>query len=98
MDEPTKGIDAFFKRELAAVLRKLIGEGLPVVMVSHDVEFCARYADSVSLLFDGAVITTNTPRAFFAMNSFYTTAANRMSRHVFTNAVTDEDVIELCLQ
>ncbi len=98
LDEPTKGIDAFFKRELAAVLRKLIGEGLTVVMVSHDVEFCARYADSVSLLFDGAVITTNTPRAFFAMNSFYTTAANRMSRHVFTNAVTDEDVIELCLQ
>ena len=97
LDEPTKGIDAFFKRKLAKVLRGLIQEGLTVILVSHDVEFCARYADSVSLFFDGAVVTTNTPRAFFAMNSFYTTAANRMSRHVFTNAVTDEDVIELCL-
>ncbi len=97
LDEPTKGIDSFFKRKLAEVLRQLIQRGLTVIMVSHDVEFCARHADSVSLFFDGAVVATNTPRAFFSMNSFYTTAANRMSRHVFTNAVTDEDVMELCL-
>ncbi len=96
LDEPTKGIDAFFKRTLAEVLQGLVRSGVAVIMVSHDVEFCARYADSVSLFFDGSVVTTNTPRAFFAMNSFYTTAANRMSRHVFANAVTDEDVIELC--
>ena len=29
-------------------------------------------------------------------NSFYTTAANRMSRHLFANAVTNEDVVALC--
>ena len=40
-------------------------------------------------------IHLNTPRRFFARNSFYTTAANRMSRHVFPDAVTAEDVIEL---
>ena len=28
-------------------------------------------------------------------NSFYTTAANRMSRHVFRDAITAEDVDEL---
>ena len=67
-------------------------------MVSHDVEFCAKYADSISMFFDGSVITTNTPRRFFAQNSFYTTAANRMSRHIFENAVTDEDVTELILR
>ena len=52
-------------------------------MVSHDVEFCAKYADLVSMFFDGSVVTTNTPNQFFSRNSFYTTAANRMSRHVF---------------
>lgn len=97
LDEPTKGIDSFFKHKLAEVLQKLIEQKLTVVMVSHDIEFCARYASSVSMFFDGSVVTTNTPRSFFAANSFYTTAANRMSRQVFTNAVTDEDVIELCL-
>ena len=64
-------------------------------MVSHDVEFCARHADYVSMFFDGQILTTNTPRRFFARNSFYTTAANRMSRHIFPDAVTAEDVIEL---
>lgn len=96
LDEPTKGIDGFFKRELAEVLHGLIERGVSIVMVSHDVEFCARYATSVSLFFDGSIVTTDAPRAFFSENSFYTTAANRMSRQVFANAVTDEEVIELC--
>ena len=37
-------------------------------------------------------------KAFFSQNSFYTTAANRMSRHVFPYAITDEEVIRLCLR
>ena len=98
LDEPTKGIDSFFKEKLADILCKLKGEGITIVMVSHDVEFCAKYADQVSMFFDGQILTTDTPRRFFGANSFYTTAANRMSRHVFRNAVTAEDVIDLCRQ
>ena len=96
LDEPTKGIDSFFKEKLAAILSHLKETGVTVVMVSHDVEFCARHADSVSMFFDGAVVTTNTPLRFFANNSFYTTAANRMSRHLFRGAIVDEDVIARC--
>ncbi|MBP3479804.1 MAG: ATP-binding cassette domain-containing protein [Oscillospiraceae bacterium] len=98
LDEPTKGIDSFFKEKLAAILCKLKEQGITVVMVSHDVEFCAKYADMVSMFFDGQILTTDTPRRFFGNNSFYTTAANRMSRHVFSMAVTAEDVIALCNQ
>ena len=96
LDEPTKGIDSFFKEKLAAILCKLKAQGITVVMVSHDVEFCAKYADMVSMFFDGQILTTDTPRRFFGNNSFYTTAANRMSRHVFSMAVTAEDVVALC--
>ena len=96
LDEPTKGIDSFFKLKFAEVLEKLKEQGVTIIMVSHDVEFCARYADTVSMFFDGSIITTNTPNRFFSQNSFYTTAANRMSRHIFDNAVTNEDVIKLC--
>lgn len=96
LDEPTKGIDGFFKIKLARILQRLCERGITIVMVSHDVEFCARYANSVSMFFDGGIITTNTPRRFFSQNSFYTTAANRMSRHMFKDAVTNEDVIKLC--
>ena len=98
LDEPTKGIDSFFKEKLADILCKLKEQGITVVMVSHDVEFCARYADMVSMFFDGQILTTDTPRRFFGNNSFYTTAANRMSRHVFSMAVTAGDVIDLCRQ
>ena len=98
LDEPTKGIDSFFKEKLATILCKLKEQGITIVMVSHDVEFCAKYADMVSMFFDGQMLTTDTPRRFFGNNSFYTTAANRMSRHVFSMAVTAEDVLELCRQ
>ena len=96
LDEPTKGIDNFFKLKFAEILNRLKERGVTILMVSHDVEFCAKYADFVGMFFDGNVITTNTPNRFFSQNSFYTTAANRMSRHLFENAITNEDVIELC--
>ena len=95
LDEPTKGIDSFFKETFAGILKDLQSQGITIVMVSHDVEFCARYADEVAMFFDGQVLTTDTPRRFFGGNSFYTTAAHRMSRHVFHMAVTAEDVIDL---
>ena len=95
LDEPTKGIDCFFKETFAKILADLKARGITIVMVSHDVEFCARYADVVAMFFDGQILTTDTPRRFFGANSFYTTAAHRMSRHVFDGAVTAEDVIAL---
>lgn len=98
LDEPTKGIDSFFKEVFADILARLKAQGITIVMVSHDVEFCAKYADYVSMFFDGQILTTDNPQHFFGSNSFYTTAANRMSRHVFHNAVTAENVIDLYRQ
>ena len=95
LDEPTKGLDAFFKVQFADILCKLKNKGITILMVSHDVEFCAEYADFVSMFFDGQILTTETPHRFFGQHSFYTTAANRMSRCVFQNAVTAGDVAEL---
>lgn len=95
LDEPTKGLDNEFKFKLAGILNQLRDRGVTIVMVSHDVEFCGRYGDRCAMFFDGKIITTNAPRTFFSGNSFYTTAANRMSRHIFTNAVNVDDVVEL---
>ncbi|MDR0468635.1 MAG: ATP-binding cassette domain-containing protein, partial [Peptococcaceae bacterium] len=93
LDEPTKGLDAEFKHIFAAILRRLTAAGVAVIMVSHDVEFCAAYADRCALFFDGGIVTENKPRAFFAGNSFYTTSANRMARDVLPDAVTVNDII-----
>ena len=95
LDEPTKGMDALFKAKFAGILKDFAGAGGTVLIVSHDVEFLAAYADKCALIFDGAVVSSGRPREFFSGNNFYTTAASRMSRHVFKNAVTAEDVIWL---
>jgi energy-coupling factor transport system ATP-binding protein len=93
LDEPTKGLDAAFKRVFAGILKSLASAGVAVVLVSHDVDFCAEYADSCALFFDGAVVTEGAPRDFFSGNSFYTTTANRMARSNLPRAVTPGDVI-----
>ncbi len=96
LDEPTKGLDAEFKQVFAQILERLLHRGVAVVMVSHDIEFCARYAHRCALFFDGAIVTEGAPRAFFSGNSFYTTSASRMARHLLPDAVTAEDVAAAC--
>ena len=96
LDEPTKGMDAEFKITFANILRHLMAQGVTVIMISHDVEFCATYADYCALFFDGAIVADGETREFFAGNNFYTTAANRMSRHILKDAITPNDVIEAC--
>lgn len=96
MDEPTKGIDAWSKSQLGGLLKRLKGQGITILMVTHDVEFAAEVSDRCGMFFDHAVVSVDTPEAFFCNNNFYTTAANRIARQQYENAVTCEDVIELC--
>ena len=96
LDEPTKGVDNDFKITFAQILKELTERGVCIIMVSHDVEFCAQNADRCGLFFDGGIVTMDAPQPFFAGKSFYTTAANRMARHLLPNAVTPEDVIVAC--
>lgn len=96
MDEPTKGMDAEYKEELGGILKKLQSHGMTIFMISHDVEFVAEYADTTGLFFEGNIVTSKKTRDFFAGNNFYTTAANRMARGLFPEAVTGKDVVS-CL-
>ncbi len=97
LDEPTKGMDAEFKSDFAEIINSLKKRGCTVIMISHDVEFCAKYADLCAMLFDGEIASASSAHRFFNENRFYTTAAGRMARGIIENAVTDED-IRLCLK
>ena len=96
LDEPTKGFDAEFKVTFSLILRRLVARGVTILMVSHDVPFCAEYAHKCGLFFDGSIVAEGTPREFFSGNSFYTTPANRMARHLIPKAVTVADIIGCC--
>ena len=82
--------------KFAKILCNLKEKNVTIFMVSHDLEFCARYADRCGLFFDGAIVTSNVPREFFSGNNFYTTSSNRMARGLFQKAITVKDVITCC--
>ncbi len=92
LDEATKGLDPFFKISLARVLKKLTEAGKTLFMVSHDIEFCAEYADTCAMFFDGQIVSVGKPHEFFPGNNFYTTSANKMAREHFPDAITWEEV------
>lgn len=98
MDEPTKGLDAEAKNGLIRIVRKLKNEGLTIVIVTHDPEFSAMCADRCGLFFRGNIVSEGTPSEFFSQNSFYTTAGIRMTKGYYDNAVTVDDITELCIK
>lgn len=96
LDEPTKGLDAYLKQELAAILKKLTAEGITMLMVTHDLEFAASYADRCALLFDGRITSEEEPHAFFTGNRFYTTTAGLIAEGYIPGAITCGEVITGC--
>ena len=96
LDEPTKGLDAYAKAELAQLLLTLCREGTSILIVTHDVEFAARYATRCALMFDGLLLSEGEPHDFFAGNRFYTTDANRIAAEHFPMDITCEEVIASC--
>ena len=96
LDEPTKGLDAYCKEEIGKMLMKLRDMGVTIVVVSHDIEFSARYSDRCAMFFDGSIVSEGTPKEFFIGNNFYTTVSNRIARNIFEDTLIYEDVVSLC--
>ena len=98
LDEPTKGLDAYSKKNLADIIKELKSAGMTIIAVTHDVEFASEVANRCALFFDGEILSADVPRKFFSENNFYTTASNRMARSIFRTAVTSTQVIDFCLK
>lgn len=96
LDEPTKGLDTYCKEEIGKMLMKLRDMGVTIVVVSHDIEFSARYSDRCAMFFDGSIVSEGTPKEFFLGNNFYTTVSNRIARNIFEDTLIYEDVVSLC--
>ena len=94
LDEATKGMDPFFKKNFGKMLKGLTANGVSIVLVSHDIEFCAEFADHCAMFFDGRITAEGSSREVLIDNSFYTTAANRISRGIIESALTVPELIE----
>ena len=96
LDEPTKGLDAYAKLQLANMLKGLCKEGAAILAVTHDVDFAAQYADECAMMFDGGIISRGEPHEFFGGNRFYTTDANRIAGDVAPGCITSGEVASQC--
>jgi energy-coupling factor transport system ATP-binding protein len=61
LDEPTAGMDAPGRKELLALLKCLVKEGIGVVHITHDLELALALADRVLVLEKGKTIFCGTP-------------------------------------
>ena len=91
LDEPTKGIDALSKENLAALIRGL-SKHMTIVVASHDLEFVAKISDRVAMIFNGQMESVDTMREFFSQNLFYTTTINKIIRENNPEIVLLEDL------
>lgn len=94
LDEPTKGLDVYRKKNLAEILKKLKASGITIVTVTHDVEFAAMCADRCALFFKGSIASEGDVHSFFVNNNFYTTYTCRMSRGICDGPVTVDEILE----
>lgn len=96
LDEPTKGMDGAFKKRFGELLQSLKASGVTIVIASHDTDFCAQYSDICALCFDKRITASSSTHEFFSQLNFYTTAANKISKNVFPNTITVDEVVEAC--
>ncbi len=61
LDEPTTGVDAATEEALRSVVRRLVDEGLPVLMATHDLDGVDEWFDRL-LVLDRRVLALGTPR------------------------------------
>lgn len=67
LDEPTAGLDPQGQAELMALFSQLQNEyGMTIILVTHQMEFVAQYAQQVLVFEQGTVIKTGTPEEIFA--------------------------------
>lgn len=90
LDEPSKALDVFYKKELISYLKSL---NKTIIIVSHDLDFVGDIADYVSFLSDGVITLAGDRRSVLSSLNYYTTQIRRITSTYLTSAVSTEDLI-----
>ena len=64
-DEPTSSLDPEMVGEVLQVMLGLASQGLTMVVVTHEMQFCKEVAASVSFMADGVILETGGPDDIF---------------------------------
>lgn len=56
LDEPTVGQDAIQRKAIGTLLDELHAEGRSIILISHDLDFCAAHAKRVIVMAEGRIL------------------------------------------
>jgi len=65
-DEPTSALDPEMVKEVLDVMIELAGEGMTMLVVTHEMGFARAVADRVIFMDRGEIVEQNEPETFFA--------------------------------
>lgn len=97
LDEPTQGLDQIATARVGTDLQALARSGCLVIAATHDVDFCARYADRALVLAAGQIVADGSPRAIIADEMFSTTPIRRLFRSIRPGILTLPDALSHAL-
>jgi energy-coupling factor transport system ATP-binding protein len=80
LDEPTRGMEYRLKCELMQFLDRYRKQGNSVILVSHDVETVAEYADRVVLLSEGKVVVDGEKHEVLSRALLFSPQINRLAQ------------------
>lgn len=78
LDEPTRGLDYGLKKELMNYLRRYRDEGGTVVLITHDIELVAEYAERVILMSEGRVVADADKHQVLSNSLHFSPQINRL--------------------
>jgi energy-coupling factor transporter ATP-binding protein EcfA2 len=91
LDEPTRGLDYAGKHALVGLLRGWCGDGMAVLLVTHDVELAAAAADRVVLMSQGEIIASGDPAQILGASPLFAPQVARLFPD--TGWLTPEDAL-----
>ncbi|MDF2520737.1 MAG: Phosphonate-transporting ATPase [Clostridia bacterium] len=64
-DEPTSALDPELTEGIAAIIEKLAGQGMSILVITHDMGFAKRIADRIIFMEGGQIVHSGTKDEFF---------------------------------
>ena len=78
LDEPTRGLDPEVKRALSTYLRSRAGDGVAILVATHDVEWAARTAGRILLMADGEIYADGPPASVLSDSLVFATQISKL--------------------
>jgi general L-amino acid transport system ATP-binding protein len=64
-DEPTSALDPEMVKEVLDTMVELAGDGITMLVVTHEMGFARQVADRIIFMAEGQIVEINEPKAFF---------------------------------